>query len=189
MKKGDSFLKILSQDLKKEFPDMKGFSLSNLKYIRKFYQFYVKSQQVVDQLDNILSIPWGHHTLLISKCETVDEAIFYVKKTINNGWSRALLLNFLDSNLYLSSGNAVTNFEKLLPDTRSDLAKETLKDPYNFDFLTLTEGYKEKELEDALTSNITSFLLELGQGFAFLGRQGLYKWVKKKCFLICYFII
>ncbi len=140
---GDSFLKTLSNDLKIEFPNMKGFSLSNLKYIRKFYQFYAKSQQAVDQLDNIFSIPWGHHTLLISKCETVDEAIFYVKKTINNGWSRAVLLNFLDSKLYLSQGNAVTNFEKLLPDTRSDLAKETLKDPYNFDFLTLTEGYND----------------------------------------------
>ena len=82
-----------------------------------------------------------------------------------------MLLNFLDTNLYSAQGKAITNFSRLLPDTKSDLAKETLKDPYNFDFLTLTEGYKEKELEEALTSNITNFLLELGQGFAFVGRQ------------------
>ena len=82
-----------------------------------------------------------------------------------------MLLNFLDTNLYLAQGKAITNFSRMLPDVQSDLAKETLKDPYNFDFLTLTEGYKERELEEALTANITRFLLELGQGFAFVGRQ------------------
>ena len=81
------------------------------------------------------------------------------------------MLNFLDTGLYERQGKAITNFSRLLPDTQSDLAKETLKDPYNFDFLTLSEGYRERELEDALTSNITKFLLELGQGFAFVGRQ------------------
>ena len=168
---GDAFIQSLSKDLQKEFPDMKGFSVSNLKYIRRFYLFYEKSQQAVDQLQNILSIPWGHHILLMTKCQSVEEALFYIEKTIKNGWSRTVLLNFLDTDLYLAQGNAITNFTKRLPDSRSDLAQETLKDPYNFDFLTLTEGYKEKELEDALTSNITKFLLELGQGFAFVGRQ------------------
>jgi len=97
--------------------------------------------------------------------------MFYTHKTVENGWSRAMLLNFLDTNLYLAQGKAITNFSRMLPDVQSDLAKETLKDPYNFDFLTLTEGYKERELEEALTANITRFLLELGQGFAFVGRQ------------------
>ena len=97
--------------------------------------------------------------------------MFYIQKTIKNGWSRAVLMNFIEAGLWQSQGKAVNNFDRLLPDVQSDLAKETLKDPYNFDFLTLTENYKEKELEDALVENITKFLLELGQGFAFVGRQ------------------
>jgi predicted nuclease of restriction endonuclease-like (RecB) superfamily len=101
----------------------------------------------------------------------LEKALFYVQKTIENGWSRAMLLNFLDVNMFEAQGKAITNFTKLLPDVQSDLAQETLKDPYNFDFLTITEGYREKELEDALTANITKFLLELGQGFAYVGRQ------------------
>ena len=107
----------------------------------------------------------------MTKCENVEEALFYVRKTLENGWSRAMLLNFLDVNLYNSQGKAITNFDRQLPALQSDLAKEVIKDPYNFDFLTLTEGYREKELEDALTDNITKFLLELGQGFAYIGRQ------------------
>ncbi|RRD90681.1 DUF1016 family protein, partial [Clostridiales bacterium COT073_COT-073] len=97
---GDFFIQSLSKDLQKEFPDIKGFSVSNLKYIRRFYLFYEKSQQAVDQLQNILSIPWGHHILLMTKCQSVDEALFYIEKTIKNGWSRAVLLNFLDTDLY-----------------------------------------------------------------------------------------
>lgn len=168
---GDAFIKSLSKDLRKEFPDLQGFSETNLKYMRRFYLFYEKSQQAVDQLEYMFSIPWGHHVLLMTKCKSTEEALFYIEKTIKNGWSRAVLLNYLDADLYATQGKAITNFTKLLPDVQSDLAKETLKDPYNFAFLTLTEGYREKELEDALTTNITQFLLELGQGFAFVGRQ------------------
>lgn len=168
---GDSFIRNLSKDLKQEFPDMKGFSVSNLKYMRQFYLFYKKSQQTADQLTSLFSIPWGHHILLLSRCCNMEEALFYVRKIINHGWSRAVLLNFLDARLYATQGKAITNFSKLLPEIRSDLANETLKDPYVFDFLTLAEGYREKELEDALTANITKFLLELGQGFAYIGRQ------------------
>ena len=126
-----------------------------------------------DELENhpIFQIPWRHHVEIFTKCKTVDEALFYVQKTIKNGWSRAVLMNFIDADLYQAQGKSINNFDRLLPDIQSDLAKETLKDPYNFDFLTLTENYKEKELEDALVTNITKFLLELGQGFAFLGRQ------------------
>lgn len=172
---GSKIYATLSAELKDTFPGMEGFSVTNLKYMKRYYQFYSVEQeigqQLVDQLENIYIIPWGHQILLISKCETVREALFYVNKTLENGWSRAVLLNFLDIKLFERQGKAITNFSRLLPDTQSDLAKETLKDPYNFDFLTLSEGYREKELEDALTSNITKFLLELGQGFAFVGRQ------------------
>lgn len=172
---GSKIYATLSAELKDSFPGMEGFSVTNLKYMKRYYQFYSADQeigqQLVDQLEKIYIIPWGHQILLISKCDSVREALFYVNKTLENGWSRAVLLNFLDSRLYERQGKAITNFSRLLPDTQSDLAKETLKDPYNFDFLSLSEGYRERELEDALTSNITKFLLELGQGFAFVGRQ------------------
>jgi predicted nuclease of restriction endonuclease-like (RecB) superfamily len=119
----------------------------------------------------IFQIPWRHHVEIFTRCKSVHEALFYIQKTIKNGWSRAMLLNFMDVDLYQSQGKAINNFDRLLPDAQSDLAKETLKDPYTFDFIVLTEKYKEKELEDALVENITKFLLELGQGFAYVGRQ------------------
>lgn len=172
---GSKIYSTLSGELKNAFPGMEGFSITNLKYMKRFYQFYSNNyeigQQPVDQFEKVFIIPWGHQILLITKCKSVEEALFYVNKTLENGWSRAVLLNFLDTELYRRQGKAITNFSRLLPDTQSELAKETLKDPYNFDFLTLSEGYRERELEDALTSNITKFLLELGQGFAFVGRQ------------------
>jgi predicted nuclease of restriction endonuclease-like (RecB) superfamily len=141
--------------------------------------------QFVDELENhpIFQIPWGHHVQIITKCKSVHEALFYVQKTIKNGWSRAVLMNFLEADLYSAQGKALNNFSKLLPEPQSDLANEILKDPYNFDFLTLTEPYKEKELEDALTANITKFLLELGQGFAYVGRQVPVKTGKKERFI------
>jgi len=130
-------------------------------------------QQVVDEFKNspLFLIPWGHHVCIINRCKSVHEALFYVQKTIKNGWSRAMLMNFIEADLYQSQGKAINNFDRLLPDVQSDLAKETLKDPYNFDFLALTENYKEKELENALIDNITKFLLELGHGFAYVGKQ------------------
>ena len=182
---GNGFYSQLSKDLKAEFPDMQGFSVTNLKFCKYFYQFYSNDKQIPQQLDDkirhqlgddfnvhpIFQIPWRHHVEIFTKCKSVHEALFYVQKTIKNGWSRAMLLNFIDVDLYQSQGKAINNFDRLLPDIQSDLAKETLKDHYNFDFLTLTENYKEKELEDALVENIIKFLLELGQGFAFVGRQ------------------
>jgi len=139
-------------------------------------------QQVVDQLENhpVFQIPWGHHIQLFSKCKSVKEALFYVQKTIENGWSRAVLMNFLEADLYSAQGKSLNNFSRLLPEVQSDLACEILKDPYNFDFLSLTDKYKEKELEDALIDNIAKFLLELGQGFAYLGRQVPVKIGKKE---------
>lgn len=126
-------------------------------------EYNIIRQQAADEfIDNpLFMIPWGHHMYIIDKCESVHEALFYVQKTIKNGWSRAMLMNYIDVDLYSVQGKAINNFDRLLPDVQSDLARETLKDPYNFDFLTLTENYKEKELEDALVANITKFLLEL----------------------------
>lgn len=116
----------------------------------------------------IFMIPWGHHKVIMDKCkEDQRKALFFVQKTLENNWSRAVLLNFLDTKLFDRQGKAVTNFEYTLPPARSDLAQELTKDPYNFDFITLTPNYNEKELKDALMDNITSFLLELGNGICF----------------------
>lgn len=137
----------MSRELKKSFPNTEGFSVTNLKYMKKFYMFYSGSnrQQSVDDLEMIYSIPWGHHIMIFTKCKDVKEAMFYVNKTLENGWSRAVLSNYLDVKLYETQGKAVTNFNILLPDEQSDVAKEILKDPYNFDFLMLKDDYKERE--------------------------------------------
>jgi len=174
---GDGFLKELGPELMAEFPDMKGFSYRNIRYIKQWYLFYNQDntiwQQVVDKLGEevFFSVPWGHHLYIMSSCKDMGKAVFYLQKTVENGWSRAVLLNFLDTDLYERQGKAVNNFSRLLPDTQSDLAQQTLKDPYTFDFITLTENCKERELEDALTGNISRFLIEHGQGFAYVGRQ------------------
>jgi len=141
--------------------------------------------QVVDELGDhpIFQVPWGHQREIITKCKSVKEALFYVKKTIENGWSRAVLMNFMEADLFSAQGKSQNNFSRVLPEPQSDLANQILKDPYNFEFLTLTENYKEKELEDALTDNIIKFLLELGQGFAFVGRQVPVKTGKKERFI------
>ena len=155
-----------------EFPDVKGFSYTNIKNIRQWFLFWqqlvnelktIKSQQVVAQ---ILMIPWGHNIAIIQKCKTIGESLYYVQNTIKNGISRNVLIHQIETNLYARDGKAITNFEATFPPLQSDLAKEITKDPYNFDFLCLTKGYQEKELENALTDNITKFLLELGNGFA-----------------------
>ena len=127
------------------------------------------SNQIVHDM---FMIPWGHHKLLIDKFRSSPEkALFFMRKTIENGWSRAMLLNFIDTDLYERQGKAVTNFSTTLPQPMSDLAQEILKDPYSFDFLETSERYREKELKDALISNITKFLIELGSGFAYMGRE------------------
>lgn len=173
---GSGFFADLSQDLKDEFPDMEGFSVTNLKYMKRVYLFYNQCDairhQVGDELEQqIFSIPWRHHIEIIVKTKSVAEALFYVQQTIEYGWSRNVLLNMMATGLYEARGKALTNFSKRLPLPQSDLAQQTLKDPYNFDFLTMRDGYVERELEDALTENITKFLLELGHGFAYVGRQ------------------
>ena len=116
-------------------------------------------------------IPWFHHVLIISKCQTLDEAIFYINKVTEEGWSRSRLESQMAANLFGSQGSAITNFEHTLPAPQSQLAKEILKDPYHFGFLSMSEEYEEKDLEDALVSNVTRFLMELGKGFSYVGRQ------------------
>ena len=175
-KYGSGFYKRLSADLKEIFPDVNSFSVTNLKYMKYFYDLYAEvenRQQLVDDLKNdIFKIPWGQHITIINKCkENRQKALFYVEKVLENNWSRAMLINFLDTNLYERQGKAVTNFKNTLPDIQSDLAQAITKDPYKFDFLSLTEKYNEKELKDALMDNITRFLLELGSGFSFVGRE------------------
>jgi len=181
---GDGLIKQLGHDLMTEFPDMKGFSTTNLKYIRRWYLFYcdypVIGQQPVDQLpesentdivQQLTTIPWGHNIVIIVKCKTTPEALFYVNNTKKHNWSRAVLTHQIESGLWEREGRAITNFSTTLPVPQSDLAHQTLKDPYIFDFLTLTKEHNERDLELGLVKHITCFLLELGAGFAYLGRQ------------------
>lgn len=179
---GDGFLKQLSTDLMVEFPEMKGFSLSNLKYVKQWYLFYNQhdaiSQQPVGQLakqpfSQLSMIPWGHNIAIITKCKDIKEALYYVLQTVQNNWSRSVLVHQIESGLYNREGKAVTNFALTLPKPQSDLAQQTLKDPYIFDFLTMTKDYNERDLEKALVEHIAHFLLELGAGFAYIGRQYL----------------
>ena len=193
---GSRFLENLSVDLKKEFPDMQGFSVTNLKYCRLFYKYLLirpqvgdefkilKSPRTEDEFKNnesqnfdteiynlIKQIPWGHIKLLIGKIKDRKKTLFYINETIENGWSRDVLALQIKSNLYQRQGKAITNFAGTLPPIQSDLAKQTLKDPYTFDFLTMTKPYNERDIENKLIENVTKFLLELGKGFAFIRRQ------------------
>lgn len=120
----------------------------------------------------LFSIPWFHHQRIIDRCkDNVEKAIFFVKKTLQNNWSRNVLLNWLDTDLYEREGKAISNFKATLPVVQGDLAQQITKDPYNFDFLAMRERYDERNLEDALVANVTKFLLELGKGFSYMGRQ------------------
>ena len=185
---GSSFYRNLSQDLKEAIPESEGFSRQNLQYMRKMYLLYsepaTNCPQVVDnsetemcpQLvgDFIFSVPWGHHRTLIDKYFEKgerDTALFYAHKVVEEGWSRNILKSFIDTNLHLRQGKALTSFSRLLPAPDSDLAQELTKDPYIFDFTEMTEPYKERELKKALMSNISRFLLELGSGFAYVGEE------------------
>ncbi len=193
---GDAFLEQMSRDLRDEFPAMKGFSYRNLRLIRQWVFYWVSIwQQLVAKLGKgeiqklmgvssvspvsdvkfvpqvVAQIPWGHNQLIVNKIVDCEEALFYVRKTIENNWSRSVLTHHIESGLYQRDGKAVTNFEATLPAPHSDLARQTLKDPYNFDFLMLRERHDERELEDALVEHVTQFLLELGEGFSYMGRQ------------------
>lgn len=175
---GSGFINQLSLDLREAFPEATGFSVTNIKNIRHWYSFYyqgiIKSPQVGGFLEmpkNFGLIPWKHHMEIIWKCKTVEKALFYIKQTISHNWSRVQLVHTIESKLFERQGKAINNFDTQLPIPQANLATELLKDPYNFDFLSLGKDYTERELEEALMQNITRFLLELGKGFAFVGRQ------------------
>jgi len=163
---------LLSKDLMRDFPEVKGFSKRNLERIRQWYKFYSQENSITTQaVSQLCNLPWGHNVLIVQKSKNREEALYYVQQTIQYGWSRSVLTHQIESQLYEREGKALTNFSKTLPSPQSDLANQILKDPYNFDFLTMTKAFNERELEDGLTEHITKFLMELGQGFAFIGRQ------------------
>ncbi len=186
---GSGFMRSLAQDLQQELPDATGLTRTNLYYCKKFYLLYnedvIKFPQVGGKLENpilpqvvaqiqshLFAVPWGHHKYIMDKCEgNTDKALFYVRQTVENGWSRATLLNWIDSNLYERQGKALTNFSVTLPEETSDLAREITKDPYDFAFAGITGRYNEKTMKEALLKNMTDFLVELGTGFAYVGKE------------------
>jgi predicted nuclease of restriction endonuclease-like (RecB) superfamily len=158
----------LGEELRRAFPGMKGLSPRNLKYMRSFGEAYPEEafvQQVAAQ------IPWFHNCVILDSIKDPPTREWYIRSTVEHGWSRNVLTMQIDSHLHERKGKAITNFERTLPKPQSDLAREMLKDPYQLDFLQLREDVEERILEDHLVTHITKFLLELGQGFAFVGRQ------------------
>ena len=172
-KYGSQFYATLSRDLKEEIPGAEGLSESNIRYCKRFYLLYCKTvvnlPQVVEEL---CSIPWGHHRLIIDKCsDNPQKAMFFVHQTLENGWSRAMLQNWIDTDLFERQGKSISNFKTILPSIESDLAQEITKDPYNFTFAGIRDKYNETQLKNALLTNITNFLVELGSGFSYVGRE------------------
>jgi predicted nuclease of restriction endonuclease-like (RecB) superfamily len=190
---GKQVVERLAEDLHEAFPKMDGFSPRNVWRMRAFYLAWTeesqKRQQSVGELDSkilpqlvaelggqnlpqpVAEIPWGHNVLLLEKIPNPILRLWYAHKTIEHGWSRAVLTHHIETQLHKREGKAVTNFQRTLPPPQSDLAEQTLKDPYNFDFLTIRSDAHERDLEQGLLDHIQKFLLELGVGFAFVGRQ------------------
>jgi predicted nuclease of restriction endonuclease-like (RecB) superfamily len=158
----------LARDLKAAFPDMRGFSPRNLKYMRAIAQAWPEADFVQQ---SAAQLPWFHLCTLLDKVKTPEARNWYADKALEHGWSRSVLLMQIETDARARTGSAVTNFDERLPPPQSDLARGTLKDPYIFDFLGLAEDAQERDVEQALTRHITRFLLELGAGFAFVGRQ------------------
>lgn len=198
---GSGVVEQLSMDLQAAFPESKGFSTTNLWRMKQWYEFYsseiaqqklpqlvgelkqsenqpnIKLSQVVGESQHtdfpplFAYVPWGHHAEIIAKCKTIEEALFYVKKCAAEGWSRNTLMNCIKGHYYENLGGAITNFADKLPSPQSELAQAITKDTYDFGFISLEEGYKEEALETELEKQLTRFLLELGTGFAYMGRQ------------------
>jgi predicted nuclease of restriction endonuclease-like (RecB) superfamily len=167
---GSKVIERLAQDLRAAFPEMKGFSRANLMYMRSFAQAWPDEaivQQAVGQL------PWGHNVVLLTRLKDREQRLAYANSALKHGWSRNMLGIHIETQRLERTGKAVTNFELTLPKPQSDLARESLKDPYRFDFLGLSDEAQEREVETALVKYVTDFLLELGSGFAFVGRQVL----------------
>lgn len=183
---GSNFIKQLSLDLRSAFPTAEGFSWSNLYKIRQWYLFYSSQIEFLYQagtkletVENatismpeiLLRVPWRHQTMIVSKCKTIQEAMFYLNQVIDGNLSRNELEHVIEAHLYEQKGKALNNFEATLPEPQKALANEMLKDPYKLDFFSMSGDYNERDLEDKLAQNITRFLLELGKGFAYVGRQ------------------
>ena len=166
---GSGFIEQIAKELKHDFPDIKGFSRRNIYAILQWYKFYSAKYQFVPQV--VAQIPWGHNRLIITRIKNIEEAEFYCRSVIQNAWDRDILEIQIDNKYYLTARSSTHNFSNTLPAKQSELAIQALKDPYNFDFAGLANDALEKAIEDELTKNITKFLLELGKGFAFLGRQ------------------
>jgi len=165
---GAKVIERLAHDLRTTFPDMKGFSRANLMYMRAFAEAWPDEamvQQAVGQL------PWGHNLVLLSKLKAAPQRLLYAKRAVEHGWSRSILEMQIETRRVEREGQALTNFTERLPSPNTDLAHQSLKDPYLFDFLRLGDEAHEREIEAALVQHITQFLLELGAGFAFVGRQ------------------
>ena len=167
-KYGNSFIKNVADSIKLEYPNMKGFSERNLKYMKKLYREY-RDYEKVQQL--VAQLPWGHNVLLMEKIKDISVRKIYMRATIENGWSRNILDMQISFNYHKRIGSSVNNFKLSVSDIDSDLVNNTIKDPYIFDFLTLSSDYKEKELENAMIERIKDVLLELGKGFSFVGNQ------------------
>ena len=167
-KYGNKFIDDVARELKFEFPSIEGFSVRNLKYMKKFYLEY-RDDELVQR--TVAQLPWRHNIVLMSKIKDNKIRKLYAEATIKNGWSKDMLVIQIENNYHLRIGNSSNNFKISLPDINSDLANNTIKDPYIFDFLTLKENYKEKELEKAMIERIRDVLVELGKGFSFIGNQ------------------
>ena len=165
---GAKVIERLAYDLRTAFPEMRGFSRTNLLYMRSFAEGW-PDEQIVQQA--VGQLPWGHNLVLLDKLKNSEDRVWYAKKTIQNNWSRNVLVMQIESKLIARQGKAITNFALCLPKPQSDLAIESLKDPYRFDFLSLGEEAGEREIENALVKQVTAFLLELGAGFAYVGKQ------------------
>jgi predicted nuclease of restriction endonuclease-like (RecB) superfamily len=166
---GTGILSRIEADLRAEFPEMRGFSRSNLKYMRAFAEAWPDPTAIGQRF--VGQLPWGQNITLLTKLKTREERLRYAAGALKHGWSRPLLTHHIELRTLEREGKAVTNFEQRLPKPQSDLARETLKDPYRFDFLSLGSEAEERAIEAALVTHITKFLLELGAGFAFVGRQ------------------
>ena len=165
---GTKIIDRLSDDLTKAFPDMRGFRARNLKYMRAFAEAYPDKefvQQVVAQL------PWGHQVRILDTLKDAKEREWYIRQAIQNGWSWNVLVHQIEGKLFHRQGHALTNFDRTLPAPQSELAQQLIKDPYNFDFLTLGPEVLERDLERSLIEHVRDFVLELGKGFAFVGSQ------------------
>lgn len=178
---GRSVVDRLARDLQREFPGVSGFSSQNLWKMRVFFLAYTEEvrnlSQPVREFDGqnlpepMRNLPWGHNTELIFKLKDPPQRLWYAQQTIEHGWSRAVLLHQIDTNAHERQGKAITNFERTLPEPRSDLAREVLKDPYHFDFLALGPAVKEEDIRRGLLEHLRDFLIELGTGFAYVGTR------------------